>query len=354
MVAYLKKLTENEGFQEIVDFLNGTHIRIVDNREQEITATIDGKEFTVTEATVSRHLQLADAKEEGEGSGHPSEPQPPPSTAQPTHGNLIPIIASSLHQKIQTPRRMAVSTGSGRVSTASRMISTAEESVSTAGASMPVSTAGMIDKETAVRLQEQFDEEKRQRMARVHEATQTFTEEEWENIRARVEADEELTQRLQAEEKNKYSEAEAKRKKLMTQAQQRTYMSNYIKHMGKYTLKQLKNLSFDEIKELFKATMRSIKDFVPIESKDDKAVPKLAEARSSKRDAMEKLNQRRSKKQKIGKSSEPRNKDVDELSQEELQQLMIIVPEQGMNVEALQTKYLIIDWEIYTEDTRKF
>nr|GEX36535.1 hypothetical protein [Tanacetum cinerariifolium] len=89
--------------------------------------------------------------------------------------------------------------------------------------------------------------------------------------------------------------------------------------------------------------MRSIKDFVLIESEDDKAVPKLAEARSSKRDAGEELDQGRSKKQKIGESSESRNKDVDELSQKKLQQLMIIVLEQGMNVEALQTKYPIID-----------
>ncbi|GKD37851.1 hypothetical protein Tco_1258058 [Tanacetum coccineum] len=84
MVVYLKKPTGSEGFQEIVDFLNGSHIRYaltinptiyvsliekfwqtaavktVDNGEQEITATIDGKEFTVTEASVRRHLQLAD------------------------------------------------------------------------------------------------------------------------------------------------------------------------------------------------------------------------------------------------------------------------------------------------------
>ncbi|GJX44966.1 hypothetical protein Tco_0261642 [Tanacetum coccineum] len=33
--------------------------------------------------------------------------------------------------------------------------------------------------------------------------------------------------------------------------------------------------------------------------------------------------------------------------------MMIIVPEQRMNVEALQTKYPIIDWEIYTEGARK-
>ncbi|GJZ39627.1 hypothetical protein Tco_0586190 [Tanacetum coccineum] len=34
--------------------------------------------------------------------------------------------------------------------------------------------------------------------------------------------------------------------------------------------------------------------------------------------------------------------------------MMIIVLEQGMNVEALQTKYPIIDWEIYTEGSRNY
>nr|GEY00173.1 hypothetical protein [Tanacetum cinerariifolium] len=91
--------------------------------------------------------------------------------------------------------------------------------------------------------------------------------------------------------------AKAKRKKSMTQAEQRNHMSNYIKHMGSYTLKQLKKLSFDEIKEFFKATMRSIEDFVPMESEDDKAIPKLAKARSSKRDVEEDLDQGKSKKQ---------------------------------------------------------
>ncbi|GKC39605.1 hypothetical protein Tco_1051989 [Tanacetum coccineum] len=148
MVAYLKKPTGSEGFQEIVDFLNGSHIRYaltknptiyvsliekfwqtatvrtVDNGEQEINATVDGKEFTITEASVRRHLQLADADgisvlehtplfpsmlalqaEEGEGSGNPSEPQPPPSTAQPTHEEPIPNIESSSPQKTQSPRQ---------------------------------------------------------------------------------------------------------------------------------------------------------------------------------------------------------------------------------------------------------
>ncbi|GJU01861.1 hypothetical protein Tco_1112199 [Tanacetum coccineum] len=61
MVAYLKKPSGSEGFQEIVDFLNGSHIRTIDNGEQEINAIVDGKKFTITEASVRRHLQLADA-----------------------------------------------------------------------------------------------------------------------------------------------------------------------------------------------------------------------------------------------------------------------------------------------------
>ncbi|GKB18427.1 hypothetical protein Tco_0852350 [Tanacetum coccineum] len=423
-------------------------VRTVDNGEQEITATVDGKEFTITEASVRRHLQLADVEgisalttteifdqlslmgnmkrgfseehtplfpsmlaiqaEEGEGSGHPSEPQPPPSTAQPIHEEPILNVVSSSHQKTQTPRqalnqvtelpqtskhvpnvadeavyeeelvqvvvpgakkpwgvsllglvesleadlkqtkqvygdaytklimkvkklektvksnqarrrakivvsdeeedledsskqgrmieeidqdagvtlvtpthsqedqlegqlgifsaakvladaaknvhtysrrRRAVNTGSGGVSTASRLFNTAEESVSTAGASMPVSTAGIVQEvnisiplsvvikdkgkgiieeseeeqskrtklqqeqdrlrhKATMRLQEELDEEERQRMARVHATAQSFTEEEWENIRERIEADEKLTQRLQAEERNKYSEVD--------------------------------------------------------------------------------------------------------------------------------------------------
>nr|GEV22444.1 hypothetical protein [Tanacetum cinerariifolium] len=87
------------------------------------------------------------------------------------------------------------------------------------------------------------------------------------------------------------------------------------------------------------------------------AIPKLAEARSSKRDTEEELKHEGSKKQKTseasGSAQEQPGEEEKELSQEDLQQLMIIVLEQGMNVEALQTKYPIINWEIYTEDTRK-
>ncbi|GJU30147.1 putative ribonuclease H-like domain-containing protein [Tanacetum coccineum] len=170
-----------------------------------------------------------------------------------------------------------------------------------------------------------------------------YYSEEWDNIQAQIEADEELAHRLQAQERERYSEADKAR--LLVE------LINERKNMGSHTLQQLKKLSFDEVKELFETTMKRVNTFTPMESDD--TVPKVV-AGSSKIDAEQELNQESSKRQKIGEGSEPAEESKDELSQEQLQQLMIIVPEEGMNVEALQTKYPIIDWEVYTEDSRKY
>ncbi|GJZ18390.1 retrovirus-related pol polyprotein from transposon TNT 1-94 [Tanacetum coccineum] len=241
--------------------------------------------------------------------------------------------AAKTNVNTYTKRRKVVSTGSGG-------ISTAKELVSTAGASMPVSTASMVQEvnisipspvvvkdkgkgkmeeyedehtkrtklqqeqerlghEAVVRLQEELDEEERQRMARVHEATQSFTKEEWENIRVRVEANEELSRRLQAEERNKYNE--------VNQAK--------MLHMGSHTLQQLKRYSFDELKELFETTMKNVNTFVPMETEDRGRASELAAGSSqatiidflevgiSKRAAEVELDHKGSKRQKTNKAS---------------------------------------------------
>ncbi|GJS40648.1 putative ribonuclease H-like domain-containing protein [Tanacetum coccineum] len=189
-------------------------------------------------------------------------------------------------------------------------------------------------------------------------------EDEWENIRARVEADEELTQKLQAEEREKYSEvdqakmlvdlinqrkrffaqqrAEAKRNKPMTQAQQRTYMSNYIKNQeGGYSIKQLKSLSFEEVKEIFETTMRRVHSFVPMDSE--------LEVQRLKRAGQEVLEEP-AKRQKIreasGSGEEQSAEKEKEVSEEELQKLLVIVPVEEVYIKALQVKYPIINWEI--------
>ncbi|GKA27405.1 hypothetical protein Tco_0713573 [Tanacetum coccineum] len=85
MVAYLNKSEGSEGFHQIVDFLNHSHIRYalienptiyvsliqqfwqtatastLDSGEIQITATIDGKVKIITEASIRRHLKLEDS-----------------------------------------------------------------------------------------------------------------------------------------------------------------------------------------------------------------------------------------------------------------------------------------------------
>ncbi|GJU90191.1 hypothetical protein Tco_1302614 [Tanacetum coccineum] len=244
-----------------------------------------------------------------------------------------------------TRRRKAVSTGSGGISTANRLFSTVEESVSTVGASMPVSTADTVQEvnkdkgkgimtesepeqtktklqqrqeragyEAAIRLQEQLDEEERQRISRVHEEASSFNIEEWEDIQATIEVYEEMHKELIYQRKRYFTQqrAEERRNKPLTQAQQRTYMSNYIKHMGSHTLQQLKRHSFDELKALFETTMRRVQTFHPIESEGDKTVPELTIG-SSKRDAEVELDHEGSKKHKTNEASGS----VQELPEEE-------------------------------------
>ncbi|GKB91185.1 hypothetical protein Tco_0963457, partial [Tanacetum coccineum] len=92
--------------------------------------------------------------------------------------------------------------------------------------------------------------------------------------------------------------------------------------------------------------MRRVGAFVPMETEIKREAPELVVG-CSKRDAEEELDQGGYKRKKTGENSEPaeesKEKEDDELSQDKLQQLMIIVPEEGLNVEALQTKYPIID-----------
>ncbi|GJW49764.1 hypothetical protein Tco_0375301 [Tanacetum coccineum] len=427
MVSYLKKPTGSEGFQEIVDFLNGSHIRYaftknptiyvfliekfwqtstirtVDKGEQEITAIVDGKEFTITEASVRRHLHLADVDgisvlstteifdqlslmgyvltddklnfQKGKFSPQwrflihtivtelPQTSEPIPNVPDevvckewddrveratttaasldveqtsgvtlvtPTQGEDQPedhlgvlsaakVLAhvAKINVHTYTRRRRAVSIGSGG-------ISTTEESFSIAGASMPVSTAGMVQEvnisipsPVVVKEKEELDEEERQWMARFHKAAQSFTKEEWENIKARVEADEELSRRLQAKERNKYSEVDQAK----------------MLHMGSHTLQQLKKYSFDELKELFETTMKNVNTFVPMEIEDRGRASKLAvgssqatiidsaEVGSSKRVAEAEFDYEGSKSHKTNEASGSVQEQLEEeeLSQEDLQ-----------------------------------
>ncbi|GJS16061.1 hypothetical protein Tco_0410533 [Tanacetum coccineum] len=419
MVAYLKKPEGSKEFHQIVDFLNASHIRYaftenptiyvslikqfwetatartLDSVEVELTATIDGKVKIVTEASVRRHLQLADSDGvsslpnteifeqlslmgpkktsweqfssniataiiclatnrtfnfsklifdgpvvQGKGSTHPESVVPQPRSLTQTY---VVDEAAFIGMDVKyggattTVTGLEAGQGSGNIDKTPTMpqdspllrvntlgsdegkiqgrqehdmefefdldvakdVSTDEEDISIA---KPVSTVGAavttasVDVSTAtvstakdkgLRLQAKLEEEERRRIANVQEADSSFNIKEWDDIQARVEADEELAQRLQAEEIEKY-----------------------------FKLKKQDCLQSLSIREKAHGSLYTI----AVENEIERAILEST-AGSSKRDAEEELAQESSKRQKTEESSvsaeEPKDKE-EELSQERL------------------------------------
>ncbi|GJT36575.1 putative reverse transcriptase domain-containing protein [Tanacetum coccineum] len=313
---------------------------------------VDGKEFTVTEASVRRHLQLADVDgisvlpttkffdqlslmgveratttttclDAKQASGNIKRIQ---STAIPNvplpQGigvggsprcqkamrvpllRLANVLADAAKTNVYTYTRRAVSTGSGGISTTSAL--------------MPVSTDGMVQEVNISiplpvvvkdkgkgKMEESEDEQtKRTKLQQEQERLSHEAAEEWENIRERVKADEELSKRLHAEERNKYNEV-------------------------------------DQARCFSQATI--------IDS---------AEVESSKRATKVEIDHEVSKRQKTNEASESVQEQLEEeekeLLQEDLQQMLMVVPVEEVYVEALQVKYPINNWEVYTKESRKY
>ncbi|GJR75456.1 putative ribonuclease H-like domain-containing protein [Tanacetum coccineum] len=129
-----------------------------------------------------------------------------------------------------------------------------------------------LDKMIAKRMAEEeaLTEQQKKRKAQVQFEAQFYTEEDWDTIRAKLEANAELSKDVLGQDlpeqdfakrmvdmvnqrKKHFAEerAKAKRNKPMTQSQLRIYMSNYLKNQGTWKLSQLKKLKFEEIKEEF-------------------------------------------------------------------------------------------------------
>ncbi|GJU79230.1 putative ribonuclease H-like domain-containing protein [Tanacetum coccineum] len=142
-----------------------------------------------------------------------------------------------------------------------------------------------LDSLLAQRLaeEEELNEQQKQRRAQVQFEAQHYTDEDWDLIRAKIEANAELSKSvlgsgLQGEDfakkmvelvnqrKKHFAEerARAKRNKPITQSQLRTYMMNYLKNQGTWKLSQLKNLSFEEVKEEFDKLVKQVESFAPI------------------------------------------------------------------------------------------
>ncbi|GJV69652.1 hypothetical protein Tco_1485161 [Tanacetum coccineum] len=236
---------------------------------------------------------LALQAEEGEGSGNPSEPQQPPSTAQSTNEEQIPNVSSSSHQKTQLPRQAL------------------NKDIELPQTSVPIPNVA--------------DE---------------AVYEEWDD---RVERAATIDASLDAAQGSCGS------------PMRQETMGVPLLKLGNHTLQQLKRYSFDDLKELFETTMKRVSTFVPMKTEVRGRASEL-EVGSSKRAAEVELVHESSKRKKTDEASGlvQEQLDEEELSQEDLQQMMMVVPVEEVYVEALQVKYPIIGWEVYIEESKKY
>ncbi|GKB85008.1 hypothetical protein Tco_0957280 [Tanacetum coccineum] len=214
------------------------------------------------------------------------------------------------------------------------------------------------DADVAQRIQAELDEEARLEREREEEASNATLIEEWDSIEARIDADTQLAERLQAEEREQIlveeqarmlmeliatrkkffaaKRAEEQRNKPPTKAEQRKKMCTYMKHIGGYKDKDFKDKSFDAIKQMFDKAYKQVNDFVPMdtESSEKKVDSSRKKAKSSNKRTRAVL----------GEESVKRQKVEDDAEKAELKACLEIVPsdDSAVNIESLATKYPIV------------
>ncbi|GKC94456.1 hypothetical protein Tco_1159898 [Tanacetum coccineum] len=185
----------------------------------------------------------------------------------------------------------------------------------------PIKAQVQRDAEIAQRLHEK-EKAKLERMQRERaaqeEASNAALIVEFDNVQARMETDALLAARLQEKERGQFFIDEQAR-----------FLVESIAERKRFTYNQLKNKSFEEIQKLYEKEQKWIKDFIPMDSEEG---GKKAASSSDEEQLAEKEK---------------------ELSEEELHKLLVVVPVEEVYVEALQVKYPIIEWEVYSEDTRR-
>nr|GEX46574.1 hypothetical protein [Tanacetum cinerariifolium] len=276
MVAYLEKPEGSEGFHQIVDSLNASHIRYAltknptiyvslinqfwetaiarthDKGEIKITTTIDGKIKIVTEASVRRHLRLADSD------GISSLPTIDIFEQLSLMGcsinlttTFLPILKNPIRQETEVLKPSSPS----------------HTNVANAAASTGRKIAE-IDQDPAISLV-QHDAQTQGSTASLEVKTSgVFVDDTAAETLVYIRKSE-----AKAKDKGKGITEESESRMIKTKRTKRQQEQERLGLEGA----QLKKLSFDEIKDLFEITIRRVNTFVPMETKVRRGVLELVE-----------------------------------------------------------------------------
>ncbi|GKC40927.1 hypothetical protein Tco_1053311, partial [Tanacetum coccineum] len=229
------------------------------------------------------------------------------------------------------------------------------------------------DEEMARKLQEDWEtEEERKRLAE-EEATNDALIRNYDDIKARIEADRLLAERLQEEEREQFTveerakflhdtiaaqrrflaqqRSEAIRNKPPTKNQLRNQMMTYLKHVGNFQHSHLKTKKFEEIQALYEKIKRSDEDFIAIGSAEDERMIKEMNEKgidSSKNESVkeEGKEEEGTKKRKSGHikmiaRKKPRKQSDDDSDDEHRKCLKIVTFEGTLDSEIMEKKLFI-------------
>ncbi|GJY72964.1 putative ribonuclease H-like domain-containing protein [Tanacetum coccineum] len=267
----------------------------------------------------------------------------------------VEVLENDMHKikkkKVQPEQDMEydfdVST-TKRFTTASIPVTTASAFISTASATPKKKAKKKLEQERlgheeAIRLQEQINEEEKQRIDRDEEIAKRL-QEEFDRARQEQEVVAEADQaddidwsdpvvlRYHALQNRSFSIAEVRKNMCM-----------YLKNQGGYKQSHFKGMTYEDIRLIFERVWDQNNAFVPKDFEIEKEVMKRPrfdfQQKSSKKRLRKDSNEDNAKKQKL----------EDDAEKKELRDSMDVVPRDdiAIDVESLATKYLIVDWKTH-------
>ncbi|GJX66248.1 hypothetical protein Tco_0300591 [Tanacetum coccineum] len=249
------------------------------------------------------------------------------------------------------------------------------------------------DEEMARKIQEEWEAEEERNKIAEEEATDESLIKNFDDIKARIEADRILAEKLQEQEREQFTieerakflhdtiaaqrkflaqqRSEAIRNRPPTKNQLRNQMMTYLKHVGNFKHSELKSKKFEDIQAMYEKIKRSDEDFIAIGSvEDDRLIKRMNKKDSSKGEEIKQESKEEVKEEDKGEENTRKRKhgtrkkmksrkrrfkqdtsqdDPSDIEKEndELRLCLTIAPDEDKEVdyEILDKKYPIIDWK---------
>nr|GEU43932.1 putative zinc finger, CCHC-type [Tanacetum cinerariifolium] len=143
------------------------------------------------------------------------------------------------------------------------------------------------------------------------------------------------------------------KRKPISLAQAKKNIIVYLNNIDGYKMQHFKGMTYDQVRPIFEREYNNVQTFLKSD-RDEEPTKKRVAKETLLQESFKKL---RAEVEVLGSHStqeETPNVDPKEMSEEDVKNMLEIVPVAEFKVEALQVKYPLIDWEIHFEGSRYY